>query len=152
MRGRVEQLENNYAQILSLLDSQSRPIVSEAAGINVSQTTTIGVPTPEYSVTTSDADNGVLSQAELQSAIETYHKMSAGNFPFVLLPHDCSASSLAIQRPMLSQAIGVVTSWTTPAAQSARQDHFLAVLGHKYFVKYERSLDLLQSLLVYFAW
>lgn len=118
----------------------------------MSQATTVGVPTPEYSITTSDAESGVLSQAELQSAIETYRKMSASNFPFVLLPHSCSAASLAIQRPMLSQAIGVVTSWKDPAVQSARQEHFLAVLGQRYFVKYERSLDLLQSLLVYFAW
>lgn len=78
--------------------------------------------------------------------------MSQANFPYVIIPVTCSAAALIDQRPMLAQAVFIVTSWRKPARQSVLKASFLQELGHRYFVRSERSLDLLQALIVYFGW
>jgi len=148
----VKQLEDNYSQILSLLDSRPRSDDAGARGADAVGCVNVGIQTPVDSVRITEGNVGRLSMSELETSISIYRKLSAENFPYVLLPHDCTASVLAQQRPMLAQAIGVVTSWKTPSIQSARKNHFLRNLSETYFVKYERSLDLLQALLVYFGW
>lgn len=78
--------------------------------------------------------------------------MSAEQFPYVIIPEEVSAAQLLEKRPLLSQAIGIATSWCAPEKQGLRRTLFLQILGAKYFVECERSLDLLQALLVYFGW
>lgn len=53
---------------------------------------------------------------------------------------------------MLAQAIFIVTSWRNPARQAALRSIYLRDLSEKYFMRSERSFDLLQSLIVYFGW
>ncbi len=96
--------------------------------------------------------SGLLSLDECESLLGTYRRMSRRNFPFVVVPECCRAASLIEERPMLAQAIFMVTSWRQPARQAVLHTDFLREVGDRYFVKFERSLDLLQSLLVYFGW
>lgn len=94
----------------------------------------------------------MLSLDECEALLNTYREMSRVNYPFVLLHQSCRAASLIEERPMLAQAIFIVTSWKNPARQAALRSIFLRDLSEKYFMRYERSFDLLQSLIVYFGW
>ena len=53
---------------------------------------------------------------------------------------------------MLAQAVFIATTWRFPARQLALKDKFLKDLSERYFVESERSLDLLQAMIVYFGW
>jgi len=53
---------------------------------------------------------------------------------------------------MLAQAIFIVTSWKNPARQHTLRSSYLRDLSDRYFVRSERSFDLLQSLIVYYGW
>lgn len=77
--------------------------------------------------------------------------MSSDFWPFVMLPEDIKAAALLQKRPLLSQAIVLSTSWSSPAKQAVQKKRFLGDLSSKYFA-FERSLELLQALLVYFGW
>jgi hypothetical protein len=68
-----------------------------------------------------------------------------------MVPEETSASDLLQLRPMLASAIVLVASWNEPEKQALQKTAFLAELGKRFF-GFDRSLDLLQALLVYFGW
>lgn len=78
--------------------------------------------------------------------------MSTNHFPYVIIPEACPATTLVEERPMLAQAVFVVTTWRSADRQRALKDKFMRDLSERYFIKSERSLDLLQALIVYFGW
>ena len=154
VRGRVNQLEDSHAQILSLLARRLEP---PHHGFQLSETIErydTGIPTPADSTVPVEGRNEVaaLLDAGLEASLRTYRRMSVSNFPFVIVPEETSAALLTQRRPMLARAIAIATSWSAPNEQSGRRALFLHELSTRYFVRFERSLDLLQALLVYFGW
>lgn len=154
--GRLDRLEDNYAQLLSLLSNKTTGsnVDTESPQTNIS--IDANIPTPP---TSTQADvhpmDGLGTDPEffeLEASIPIYRRMSAEHFPYVMLPEDCSASWLFHHRPLLALAIGVVTTGRDQSRHSHLREHFLNELSSRYFVKYERSLDLVQAVLVYFAW
>jgi hypothetical protein len=153
----VEQLESSYSELLSLLKpnhlgestrtadpgtqstaaADSGPL-RDLGGIELGAS---GIPTPEQ-----------MSSAELESSVNDYRRLSRRNFPYVLLGATDSAASLIEERPMLAQAILVTTSWRSPQRQSTLKAKFLADVSQQYFFRNEKSLDLLQAMIVYTAW
>ncbi|EXJ80913.1 hypothetical protein A1O3_07201 [Capronia epimyces CBS 606.96] len=93
-----------------------------------------------------------LTLEECEALIHHYRRMSAVNFGYVIIPEGCSAAALIEERPLLARAIFTVASWRNHARQAALQLGFMRELSDRYFVKSERSLDLLQALIVYFGW
>ncbi|KIX96703.1 uncharacterized protein Z520_07422 [Fonsecaea multimorphosa CBS 102226] len=167
VRGRVEQLESSYTEILSLLRSQKNP--SDTIGTIVPMSNS----TPSYTDSQLSQNTGLVSPSgfhscqsdttvsnylfdialeECEKLINDYRRMSSNHFPYVLIPEACPVASLVEERPMLTQAILVSTTWRTPARQSALKDKFIKDLTDRYFLGSERSLDLLQALIVYFGW
>ncbi|KAK5212266.1 hypothetical protein LTR47_007185 [Exophiala xenobiotica] len=94
----------------------------------------------------------MLPLEECDSLITAYRRMSQTNYPFVILPESCRAASLIEERPMLAQAIFIVTSWRNSARQATLRASFLRDVSDKFLMRSERSLDLLQGLIVYFGW
>lgn len=94
----------------------------------------------------------ILDLFDLEASIAAYRKLSAEHFPYVVLSDEYSASWLARNRPMLSLAIGIATTWKDQIQQSRIRKVFLQQLSVRYFFKHERSLDLLQALLVFATW
>ncbi|OQU97426.1 hypothetical protein CLAIMM_03358 [Cladophialophora immunda] len=133
LRGRVEQLESSYSEILSLLrgpkslgDANGATILSNSTpsytDSQLSQHTGLVSPSGFHS-TQSDATGTYmldLSSEECETLINDYRRMSSNSFPYVLVPEACPVASLD--------------------------------LGERYFIRSERSLDLLQALIVYFGW
>lgn len=164
MRGRVEQLESSYSEILSLLKQIPQ------AGANSTSSTIGSTETPSNSDTSRISQSTGLTSPpsgpnpiqsdylleipleECELLLNDYRRMSTNHFPFVIIPDTCPVSTLIEERPMLAQAIFVSTSWRFPARQEALRDKFLKGFSDRYFIKSERSLDLLQALIVYFGW
>lgn len=73
-------------------------------------------------------------------------------FPFVPLPSDLSITELAAERPFLLLAMVTCAASKYPRLQKALNEELKETLCCEAIVDGERSLDLLQGLLVYLAW
>jgi hypothetical protein len=158
VRGRVEQLESNYAEILTLLKEKTLASPSVATVDHSGRSDTL--LSPSNSVPLDNA--GRRGQDEIRpfhsdtqeadARLEEYRRMSSQHFPYVIVPATCTAAALQASRPMLAQAISIVTAWRTPERKNNLRDNFLRDLAHRYFSQSERSLELLQALIVFFGW
>ncbi|POR36871.1 Uncharacterized protein TPAR_02937 [Tolypocladium paradoxum] len=91
-----------------------------------------------------------LSSAE--SLLESFRSM-VNYFPCIVLPPDASVPHLAATRPFVLLAILAAASGSrTLQGHSLYDDEFRKVLGLKFVAGGERSLELLQGILVYCAW
>ncbi|KIW20641.1 hypothetical protein PV08_01218 [Exophiala spinifera] len=164
LRGRVEHLESTYSEILALLRRNGNTESSPAATASSQQHPPSALQSPLQRTSFLSGSGGpqsslpavigsdMLSLDECDALLNTYREMSRSVHPFVLLPQSCRAAPLIEERPMLAQAIFIVTSWQNPARQAALRSIFLRDLSEKYFMRSERSFDLLQALIVYFGW
>lgn len=91
-----------------------------------------------------------ISFVHMQMLVDTYRTM-ADYFPFVTLPKDCSCHNLLQQRPMLMFAVLTVASYDSVLLQLTLSREFRKVATVK-VMNGEKSLDLLQGLLVFIAW
>lgn len=86
----------------------------------------------------------------MQMLVDTYRTMS-DYFPFVTLPKEYSCRELLQQRPMLMFAVLTVASNDSVLLQLTLSREFRKVVTVK-VMSGEKSLDLLQGLLVFIAW
>lgn len=86
----------------------------------------------------------------MQSLLDSYRSMTAF-FPFVLLPRDSFLRDLIQQRPVLLFAVFTAASYDSYQLQNALSREFRKVVMVK-IMNGEKSLDLLQGLLVFIAW
>lgn len=94
---------------------------------------------------------GLVTFPEAETLCQTYQKMSHQHFPCVVVPERLGVLELQQERPMLLQAMLVVSSWQNKPRQIALEKFYVKELGLRFF-NGERSLDILQGLLVYLAW
>ncbi|ORY11334.1 hypothetical protein BCR34DRAFT_587994 [Clohesyomyces aquaticus] len=91
-----------------------------------------------------------ISVVHMDFLLNTYRNM-VDFFPFVPLPKDRLSRDLIQQRPMLMFALLTTTSYDSPLLQFALSREFRKVAMVK-IMNGEKSLDLLQGLLVFVAW
>lgn len=91
-----------------------------------------------------------ISFVHMQMLVDTYRAM-ADFFPFVTLPKECSCRDLLQQRPMLMFAVLTVASYDSVLLQLTLSREFRKVVTVR-IMNGEKSLDLLQGLLVFIAW
>lgn len=91
-----------------------------------------------------------ISLGHMQMLLETYRAM-ADFFPFVTLPKDYSCRDLVLHRPVLMFAVLTVASYDSVLLQSTLSREFRKVIMVR-IMNGEKSLDLLQGLLVFIAW
>ncbi|KZM20537.1 sequence-specific DNA binding RNA polymerase II transcription factor [Ascochyta rabiei] len=91
-----------------------------------------------------------ISFIHMQMLVDVYRTM-ADYFPFVTLPKDCTCRDLFQQRPILMFAVLVVASYDSVLLQLTLSREFRKVATVK-VMNGEKSLDLLQGLLVFIAW
>ncbi|KAJ4346144.1 hypothetical protein N0V95_005647 [Ascochyta clinopodiicola] len=91
-----------------------------------------------------------ISFIHMQMLVDIYRTM-ADYFPFVTLPNDCASRVLFQQRPILMFAVLVVASYDSVLLQLTLSREFRKVVTVK-VMNGEKSLDLLQGLLVFIAW
>jgi hypothetical protein len=93
-----------------------------------------------------------VSNEYAQGCLEMFQQKLMPNFPFVVIPPDHSAAELRSKRPALYGAIIVAASFSSIRTQTAYGEELLRYLTEKLLMKGEKSLELLQALLVYTAW
>lgn len=91
-----------------------------------------------------------ISVIHMQLLLESYKNM-VDFFPFVPLPKECFCRDLIQQRPMLMFAVLTVASYDSALLQLTLSREFRKVATVK-IMNGEKSLDLLQGLLVFIAW
>ncbi|KAF1998812.1 hypothetical protein P154DRAFT_244687 [Amniculicola lignicola CBS 123094] len=91
-----------------------------------------------------------ISVVHMQLLLDTYRAM-ADFFPFVALPNDAFCRDLMQQRPMLMFAVLTVASYDSALLQLTLSRELRKVVMVK-IMNGEKSLDLLQGLLVFIAW
>lgn len=91
-----------------------------------------------------------ISLVHMQMLLETYQRM-VDFFPFVMLPKDCSCRDLVLHRPLLMFSVLTVASYDSVPLQRTLSREFRKVAMVK-IMNGEKSLDLLQGLLVFIAW
>lgn len=123
------------------------------------------LPTPSQSASQSSSS----AQSQSRSVFESWRKpqfnMASAesllrNFssmleyiPFIVLPADSTVTQVAASKPFILLAILTVSSRSRPVQKHSLYDEeFLRVLGLKYVSGGERSLQLLQGLLIYCSW
>ncbi|KAK4078348.1 uncharacterized protein Triagg1_3364 [Trichoderma aggressivum f. europaeum] len=121
------------------------------------------VPTPSQSASQSSSSAQSRSvfeswrkpQFNMASAESLLHNFSSmlEYIPFIVLPADSTVTQVAAAKPFILLAILTVSSRSRPVQKHSLYDEeFLRVLGLKYVSGGERSLQLLQGLLIYCSW
>ncbi len=83
--------------------------------------------------------------------LSIYQTQMSCYFPFVVIPPTTTSQLLRQSKPFLWQAINLVASQRGSSLQSALDKELLQSLSEKLVIRGERSLDVLQGLLVYIA-
>lgn len=99
----------------------------------------------------SDGSSGTPSKTEGESLIEIFTTRMVNLFPFVVVPSYVTAEQLRRERPFLFLSLSMV------ACQNASRQREIATTVKEYVAEHivlrnERSLDLLQGLIVSLAW
>ena len=93
----------------------------------------------------------LVSPAQANLFLNEFRKM-ADFFPFVIVPPDLTVQAMEIERPMLLLAIFMTASGHDRLLQIALEERFRRELAAKTIINAQRSMDCLQSILVYLAW
>lgn len=93
-----------------------------------------------------------ISPTEAASVLNIFRTNYVHSFPFVVIPHDMSPEELKHRKPHLYRSIMMVASYHTPLRQMSMGKEILQSFSTNLIFEGEKSLDLLQALLVYTSW
>jgi hypothetical protein len=93
----------------------------------------------------------VLTAEKAEMTLLRYRSISPVYFPFVVIPNDWTLQYMMRENPMLLLAI-LTTMCNSTHLQKKLDSGFRKVLSQRVIVHGEKSLDILQGLLVYLAW
>ncbi|KAF4505480.1 hypothetical protein G6O67_007425 [Ophiocordyceps sinensis] len=84
--------------------------------------------------------------------LDLYRNEMQPVYPFVIVPPTCSASALHARRPFLMSAIRMVASFRSLRSMRAQMCHLMTHISDHVLMRSERSLDLLQGIIVMLGW
>lgn len=84
--------------------------------------------------------------------LDLYRKDMQPVYPFVIVPPACSAAALRSNKPFLMSAIRMVASFRSLRSMRAQMCHLVTRISDHVLVRSERSLDLLQAIIVMLGW
>jgi hypothetical protein len=94
---------------------------------------------------------GHLSIEDVGKYLGIFRKMVT-YFPFVVIPIEATASALLIERPLLLHAVLAVSTSSNVRLQKVLEKSFKETMLNRLMLKAEKSIDLLQSILICMAW
>ncbi|KAG4438974.1 hypothetical protein IFR05_005546 [Cadophora sp. M221] len=122
-------------------------------------------PLPEFTAVSSSAPrpydtyvaqpqvyNFELENREASFLLLEYRTQQASQLPFVVIPTDATSESLRRERPMLWKAVMTAASYQNALRQEALGWKLMEEFASRILLRAERSLDLLQALLVHLTW
>jgi len=94
---------------------------------------------------------GIITYDKAEALLRDYGT-HAPNFPFIVFSPTVSLDSLRREKPFLLLAILTMASTSNQTLQDLLEADLRETLGRKVIFNGEKSLDLLQGLLIYLAW
>ena len=94
---------------------------------------------------------GHLSILDVEHYTELFRQMCS-YFPFVIVPCDASVCTLLKDRPLLLHAVLAVATSSEVYLQKVLEKSFKEIMLNRLVLEAEKSIDLLQSILVCIAW
>lgn len=95
--------------------------------------------------------NGIVGIVEAENLIHEFRTMIEF-FPFITLSPTTTAQELSSEKPLLLLAALMTASYSNRLLQSAIEQLYKQDLASRVIVHAQKSLDALQSILVYLAW
>lgn len=92
-----------------------------------------------------------LSLQEAELLVDRFYRLQAPNFPFIKLQNP-TARQLAVNKPLLLQAILTVAYFHDYALQQVMVKQLIRHISERVLINGEKSLDILQGILVLVAW
>ena len=89
---------------------------------------------------------------EAELLLLEFKKNMTEQFPFVVIAPDSTSKSLQNEKPLLWKAIMVAASHEKSYRQLALGSKLMEDLTTRLLLRVERSLELLQALLIFIAW
>jgi hypothetical protein len=96
-------------------------------------------------------DPGTLVE-DPDSMLSVFQKRLATQVPFVVIPQNMKAERLRREKPFLYMSVMMAASFENTAIQLRLGKNALEQLTERLILRGEKSLDLLQGLLVYLSW
>ncbi|KAL2062399.1 hypothetical protein VTL71DRAFT_6665, partial [Oculimacula yallundae] len=109
------------------------------------------LPYDDYVARTQVYDFGITKQ-EASFLLLEYRTQQADQLPFVVIPPDATSDSLRRERPMLWKAVMTAASYQNALRQEALGWKLMEEFVSRIMLRAEKSLDLLQALIVHLAW
>ncbi|KAF2175720.1 hypothetical protein K469DRAFT_701519 [Zopfia rhizophila CBS 207.26] len=173
-RSRVKQLEERVESLVNLLtaNGQSAEVLTSLTTSNGSTNDTSvdeREETASSEVLSSGPDTpgvhsnddaagfdaivaGLLSHERAGRLLNTFRNSFAWTFPFVIIPKSATVDSLRRDTPFLFLSIMAVMTYETPSVQHILGDEFKAQIASRIICQSQKSLEILQGLLVHAAW
>ncbi|KAF2144124.1 uncharacterized protein K452DRAFT_267286 [Aplosporella prunicola CBS 121167] len=155
---------NNYTNITETLRSDPAPAVPDASSSSNYQfrpsppiegergAVFAHRPDKSPSQTCPPTANSGPSDAVAERCLHQFQTYMAPYFPFVVIPQGTTIAQLRATKPFLLNAIVTVASYQNLDHQRKLGDGLMASVAHGLLMRGEKSLDMLQGLLVWLAW
>lgn len=135
--------------------STAEPSTATPQSINSDGETTdltYALTAENVSVTSQEVPQLEPDEQEAEILLLEFKTKMTEQFPFVVIDSESISQSLYNERPLLWKAIMVAASHGNSDRQMALGANLLEDLTKRLLLKAEKSLDLLQALLVFIAW
>ncbi len=106
---------------------------------------------PDAALPPPDCRSLGVSLLEAEILFDRYRRLMANNMPFVKVPY-CTTHQMYTDRPVLLQSIVTVTYFHEYPTQQNMVKRLIRNITERVFIDGEKSLDILQAVLVLVAW
>ncbi|KAI1384343.1 uncharacterized protein F4822DRAFT_419463 [Hypoxylon trugodes] len=110
--------------------------------------TSYNVHAPRVCVCRSQAGEALIPFETDEASLSTYTNRLMPNYPFVIIPPGTTPSELAQKRPLLFTTIRMVSSYRNLKSMRSQKYFILRQISEQMLMRSERSLDILQSILL----
>jgi hypothetical protein len=130
-------------------DSAPLPAVQNSYAIGTPLAAPRPVPQPSQSYSTSNFN--ITAEGE-EDLLRVFREQFLTRFPFIIIPPGISASALRVQKPFLHRVIMTVASEGRRVQQIEMSKQISMDIAAALLIRGERSLDMLQALVIFNAW
>lgn len=118
------------------------PVTSTPCSSTTPASTLESISAPSIDLQVNDQDH----------LLKVYREYYAANFPFVIIPPNTTSKELAVTRPWLAITVSMVACHENRNQQMALAKQIIMEVSSALFVRCERSLDMLEGLIIYNVW
>jgi hypothetical protein len=105
-----------------------------------------------FQATQSTSSDALMSLSDASILFNRYMRLMAPSMPFVIVPEGTDAWEVAEQKPFLMQVITAVAYFHDLPKQQLMVKDLMRTISEKVLIRNEKSLEVLQGILVLISW